>query len=106
MDWRDVEKDFDVGAAPNVINLGPLSFIGVGDKNGTYYLLTAARGQLVWSTRVVFGGGDGGFFGGAAFDGRRIFSATGFGDGNPQKAFKDSSSIHCAALKGFPSQTL
>jgi polyvinyl alcohol dehydrogenase (cytochrome) len=76
--------DFDVGAAPNVIKLGPFSFVGVGDKNGTYYLLTAARGQLVWGTRVVFGGGDGGFFGGAAFDGRRLFSATAFGDGNPQ----------------------
>jgi outer membrane protein assembly factor BamB len=76
--------DFDVGAAPNVIKLGPVSYVGVGDKNGTYYLLTAARGRLLWSTRVVFGGGDGGFFGGAAFDGRRLFSATAFGDGNPQ----------------------
>jgi outer membrane protein assembly factor BamB len=76
--------DFDVGAAPNVIKLGAFSYIGVGDKNGTYYLLFAADGHLVWSTRVVFGGGDGGFFGGAAFDGRRLFSATAFGDGNPQ----------------------
>src|SRR5947209_744939 len=42
---RDPHKcDFDVGAAPNVIKLGPLSFVGVGDKNGIYYLLTAARG--------------------------------------------------------------
>jgi hypothetical protein len=31
---------------------------------------------------VVFGGDSGGFFGGAAFDGRRLFSATAFGDGN------------------------
>jgi polyvinyl alcohol dehydrogenase (cytochrome) len=76
--------DFDIGAAPNVIRLGSVSYIGVGDKNGTYYLLTAAGGQLVWRTRVVFGGGDGGFFGGAAFDGHRLFSATAFGDGNPQ----------------------
>ena len=30
----------------------------------------------------MFGGGFGGFFGGAAVDGRRIFSATAFGDGN------------------------
>jgi hypothetical protein len=78
------KSDFDVGAAPNVIKLGVLSYVGVGDKNGTHYLLTAAGGRLVWSTRVVFGGGDGGFFGGAAFDGRRLFSATAFGDGNPQ----------------------
>lgn len=82
---RDPRKcDFDIGAAPNVIKLGPFSFVGIGDKNGTYYLLTAAQGQLVWSTRVVFGGGIGGYFGGAAFDGRRLFSATAFGDGNPQ----------------------
>jgi outer membrane protein assembly factor BamB len=82
---RDPHKcDFGFGAAPNVIKLGPFSFVGVGGKNGTYYLLTTARGQLVWSTRVAFGGGIGGWFGGAAFDGRRIFSATAFGDGNPQ----------------------
>jgi polyvinyl alcohol dehydrogenase (cytochrome) len=76
--------DFDIGAAPNVIGFGPASFIGVGDKNGTYYLVFAADGHPVWSRRVVFGGGDGGFFGGAAFDGRQLFSATAFGDGNPQ----------------------
>ena len=82
---RDPHKcDFDVGAAPNVIRLGALSYIGVGAKNGTYYFLNGSDGQVVWSTRVVFGGGDGGFFGGAAFDGQRLFSATAFGDGNPQ----------------------
>jgi outer membrane protein assembly factor BamB len=76
--------DFDVGAAPNIIKRGASSYIGVGDKNGAYYLLAEPDGHVVWSTRVVFGGGVGGFFGGAAFDGQRLFGATAFGDGNVQ----------------------
>ncbi len=76
--------DFDVAAAPNVIKRGALSYIGVGDKNGTYYLLAEPNGHVVWSTRVIFGGNIGGFFGGAAFDGHQLFSATAFGDGNVQ----------------------
>ena len=51
-------------------------------RMGCYYLLDRITGQKVWATRVVFGGDSGGFFGGAAFDGRRLFSATAFGDGN------------------------
>ncbi|MFL5284444.1 MAG: PQQ-binding-like beta-propeller repeat protein [Rhodopila sp.] len=76
--------DFDFGASPNLIETNEHEAVGIGGKDGTYYLLDRASGQQIWSTRVVFGGEIGGFFGGAAFDGRRIFSATAFGDGNVQ----------------------
>jgi hypothetical protein len=76
--------DFDFGASPNLLELDERRAVGIGGKDGTYYLLDRATGEKIWSTRVVFGGGIGGFFGGAAFDGRRIFSATAFGDGNVQ----------------------
>ena len=72
--------DFDFGASPNVIDLGFARFVGLGGKDGTYYLLNES-GWLAWkSKRVVFGGSIGGFFGGAAFDGQHIFSATAVGD--------------------------
>ena len=74
--------DFDFGASPNLVDPGERRAIGIGGKDGTYYLLDRATGEKLWATRVVFGGGFGGFFGGAAVDGRRIFSATAFGDGN------------------------
>jgi outer membrane protein assembly factor BamB len=74
--------DFDFGASPNLIEMSDKSSVGIGGKDGTYYLLDRRTGQLRWATRVVFGGGAGGFFGGAAFDGHHIFSATAFGDGN------------------------
>jgi len=74
--------DFDFGASPNLIEVYDKKYVGIGGKDGTYYLLDRLTGQQSWATRVVFGGGVGGFFGGAAFDGHRIFSATGFGDGN------------------------
>jgi outer membrane protein assembly factor BamB len=80
--------DYDFGASPNIIDLGNSRFVGIGGKDGTYYLLNSLTGPLpenkpVWQTNVVFGGFDGGFFGGAAFDGKHLFSATGLGDGNP-----------------------
>ena len=81
---RNTDKcDFDFGASPNLIDLGFGRFVGVGGKDGTYYLLNEWNGYVVWSKRVVFGGSIGGFFGGAAFDGQHIFSATAVGDVNP-----------------------
>jgi outer membrane protein assembly factor BamB len=76
--------DFDFGATANVINSGQKRWLGVGGKDGTYYMLERhtknPQGELVWATNVVFGGNGGGFFGGAVFDGTRIVSATALGD--------------------------
>jgi outer membrane protein assembly factor BamB len=99
--------DFDFGAAPNIIDLGNSRYVGIGGKDGTYYLLDALppnlAGHVVWQKNVVFGGVIGGFYGGAAFDGQHIFSATGVGDFNPitgpcsmdpRDAFLEEPSIH------------
>ena len=79
--------DVDFGASPNVIDSGGRQFVGIGGKDGTYYVLDRLThnpsGSLVWSKNVVFGGSSGGFIGTAAFDGWAIFSATSIGDGNP-----------------------
>jgi outer membrane protein assembly factor BamB len=78
--------DFDFGASPNIIDLGRGRFVGIGGKDGIYYLLNRLTGEVVWkSKRVVFGGALGGFYG-AAFDKQhqQIFGATGKGDGNAQ----------------------
>jgi polyvinyl alcohol dehydrogenase (cytochrome) len=74
--------DFDFGASPNLMELADKAYVGIGGKDGTYYVLDRLTGRPSWATRVVYGGGIGGFFGAAAFDGHRLFSATGFGDGN------------------------
>jgi outer membrane protein assembly factor BamB len=81
---RTMDKcDFDFGASPNIIDLANSRYLGIGGKDGTYYVLHRLTGQFVWKKNVVFGGFIGGFFGGAAFDGQHIFSATGVGDFNP-----------------------
>jgi len=85
---RETDRcDFDFGATPNLIAHGKERHVGVGGKDGTYYLLNSLtndpKGERVWETNVVFGGNAGGFFGGAAFDGKHIYSATGLGDFNP-----------------------
>lgn len=84
--------DFDFGASPNIIDLVQGRFLGIGGKDGTYYLLNRLTGDLVWQKNVVFGGFLGGFYGGAAFDGTHIFSATGIGDFNPRDPTKRCSS--------------
>lgn len=76
--------DFDFGASVNILDLDGVRHVGVGGKDGTYYVLDAASsqpgGQLLWSANVVFGGGSGGFIGTAAFDGSHIYGGTAYGD--------------------------
>jgi len=60
--------DFDFAASPNLMELNEREVLGIGGKDGTYYLLDRLTGAMIWSRRVVFGGESGGFFGGAAFD--------------------------------------
>lgn len=77
--------DYDFGASPNVIDFAGGHYLGIGGKDGTYYLLRRRtddpNGDLSWATNVVFGGNTGGFIGSTAFHGGRIFGATALGDG-------------------------
>jgi len=73
--------DFDeVGTNAGLSPSGAPDFLGAFGKDGTYDSLDPATGAVRWSTRVVFGGGSGGFIGSPAYDGTTIFGATGIGD--------------------------
>jgi len=78
----DLECDWDFGATANagVDAQGSTTFLGLGGKDGTYYSLDPATGQLRWATNVVFGGFAGGFIATTAYDGRRVYGATAIGD--------------------------
>jgi polyvinyl alcohol dehydrogenase (cytochrome) len=104
--------DFDFGASPNVFDIGGQRHIGIGNKNGTYYVLHSdsgsPAGQLQWSTNIVFGGTSGGFIGSTAFDGQRIYGGTGYGDfgaaalcdpSNPRDLPIQDPSFHALNLK-------
>jgi outer membrane protein assembly factor BamB len=77
--------DYDFGASANLIDFHGEHYLGIGGKDGTYYLLQRRtynpQGELKWATNLVFGGDEGGFIGSTAFDGHRIFGATAIGDG-------------------------
>jgi outer membrane protein assembly factor BamB len=107
--------DYDFGASANVINFGGAHYLGIGGKDGTYYLLERRthnpRGELKWATNLVFGGDLGGFIGSTAFDGQRVFGATAFGDGrldgsgrcaplNPRDTFLQDPSMHALGIDG------
>jgi polyvinyl alcohol dehydrogenase (cytochrome) len=78
----DGKCDLDFGATANagLSPAGPASFLGEGSKDGTYYSLDPATGRSRWATNVVFGGFAGGFMATTAYDGRRVYGATGVGD--------------------------
>jgi polyvinyl alcohol dehydrogenase (cytochrome) len=75
--------DYDFGASANIVDVGGARYVGIGGKDGTYYMLAAdttnPAGDLLWSKNVVFGGSSGGFIGTAAFDGQHILGGTGIG---------------------------
>jgi polyvinyl alcohol dehydrogenase (cytochrome) len=81
----DPHCDLDFGATLNagLDPQGEALFLGVGGKDGTYYSLDPGTGQLRWSTKVVFGGGAGGFIGTTAYDGGHVYGSTGLGDFPP-----------------------
>lgn len=81
-DLPDLQCDWDFGATANagIDAQGNASFLGLGGKDGTYYSLDPATGQLRWSTNVVFGGFSGGFIATTAYDGQRVYGATAIGD--------------------------
>lgn len=78
----DNKCDHDFGATANagISANGQATFLGEASKDGTYYSLDPSTGQPLWSTNVVFGGFAGGFMATTAYDGNRVYGATGIGD--------------------------
>jgi outer membrane protein assembly factor BamB len=80
---QDPACDFDFGATANLGAPNPVAaatFLGIGGKDGTYYRLDPATGNLTWQRNVVFGGSAGGFIGTTAYDGQRVYGGTAIGD--------------------------
>lgn len=88
--------DFDeVGTNAGLSPDGTPDFLGAFGKDGTYVSLDPVTGKVRWSTRVVFGGGAGGFIGSPAYTGTTIYGATAIGD--------DSGGPGC--MPGYPGDT-
>lgn len=92
---RDIDqRDMDFGATPNLFTLpGGRRVLGAPGKDGAYYLLEAATGDLIWDTKLVLGGNFGGFYNGTT-DGRRIYLTSGIGTAS------DLFEVHEEALRG------
>lgn len=94
--WRPREidrRDMDFGATPNVFVLGGRRVVGAAGKDGTYTLLDAPTGAVIWRTKLVGGGNFGGFYNGAT-DGKRIYLTSGIGEAS------DLFAVHEEALRG------
>jgi len=72
--------DLDMSATANVMTVSGKLRVGVTGKSGTYHLLDTVSGNVVWATNVVYGGKNGGFFGGSSVLDDIIVGATDVGD--------------------------
>ncbi|MGH7898375.1 MAG: PQQ-binding-like beta-propeller repeat protein, partial [Candidatus Binatia bacterium] len=74
---RDIDPyDYDFGSTPILFDAAGKKYVGIGGKDGSYYVLERQRSATpgvfratTWDTRVVRGGFAAGFIGGSATDG-------------------------------------
>lgn len=59
--------DSDVGATPNLFSLDGEDYVGVGSKDGAFYVMRRETGDLVFKTRVSPGSSIGGIMAAAAY---------------------------------------
>ena len=62
-----IGPDSDVGAAPNLFQIGGMDVVGVGDKSGSYYAIERLTGELLWTTKLTQGSSVGGVIASAAY---------------------------------------
>jgi polyvinyl alcohol dehydrogenase (cytochrome) len=48
-------KDYDLGASPNLFQIGNRDVVGVGDKGGRYAALDRDTGELIWGRQLCAG---------------------------------------------------
>jgi outer membrane protein assembly factor BamB len=92
---RDVDPyDYDFGSSPLLFDRGGAKYLGVGGKDGFYYVMPRDAAAVAgtyrdaappsgWKTRVVRGGFAGGFIGSTATDGDLIWGGTALLDTPP-----------------------
>lgn len=80
------DQDWDFAGAPNLFQIGDRPVVGLGNKDGRYYVVDRATGEHVWDAeaqrQVADGDGYafGGFIGATAVSGGVVVGATAIGD--------------------------
>ena len=69
----DAGLDADVGAPPNLFQVGDTDAVGAGDKDGVYKALDRDTGEELWSTELTEGGLQGGVMASAAVEGDSVY---------------------------------
>lgn len=78
----DKAQDFDVGASPNLFQIGDRDVVAAGAKSGDYVALDRDTGDLVWKQHLTAGSPGGGVMETAAVGDGRIYVASNVGGGN------------------------
>jgi len=72
--------DFDFGASPNLFTVKGRKLVGNGDKEGSYWVLDARTGRVVWKRKLTPAGHFGGVIGSAGFHDGRLLVSSNVGD--------------------------
>ena len=80
------DQDWDFAGAPNLFQIGDRPVVGLGNKDGRYYVVDRATGEHVWDAEAQRQVADsdgfafGGFIGATAVSGGVVVGATAIGD--------------------------
>ncbi len=75
----DRQRDFDVGASPNLFTIGNHEAVGAGGKSGDYVVLDRDTGEMIWKTHLSEGSAIGGVMSTAAIGDGVIYVASNHG---------------------------
>jgi outer membrane protein assembly factor BamB len=74
--YPDAGRDLDVGASPVLVDMGGRETLAVGSVAGTFNVLDARNGAIIWSVDLVQGSAVHGLIATAAYDGVNLYVAS------------------------------
>lgn len=74
--YADAGRDLDVGATPVIFNLGGREVVAEAGVEGTFALLDASDGAVVWSRALVKGSPVHGLIASPAYDGKHLYAGS------------------------------
>lgn len=97
-DETQIGPDFDVGAAPNLFQIGDQDVVGVADKRGVYSTLDRETGETIWAEMLGPGSNLGGVMSTAVYDDGNIYVASNEYEGGMMDFAADGNVAHLFSL--------
>ncbi|MFW5876192.1 MAG: PQQ-binding-like beta-propeller repeat protein [Myxococcota bacterium] len=97
-DDTQIGPDYDVGASPNLYQIGDRDVVGVADKRGVYSTLDRDTGETVWAEMLGPGSSLGGVMSTAVYDEGNIYVASNEYEGGMEDFAAEGNVAHLYSL--------